>query len=111
MFKFFQNHAVNCKKTKKYVSHWQKNGHLALFKVWLPSGRVQDSGVKDGNPEPTFRVQSLDSFSSLSYESLHEKTNNLGFRPGPTQTSLYGHKKARSLKLWIYVEEERKQRC
>ena len=23
-----------------------------------------------------------------TYEPLHEKTNNLGFRPGPTQTSL-----------------------
>ena len=41
------------------------------------------------------------------YEPSHEKTNNLGFRPGPTQTSLSSHrKKAISLKLWIKAEEE-----
>ena len=28
------------------------------------------------------------------------KTNNLGFRPSPTQTSLYSHMQARGLKLW-----------
>ena len=26
------------------------------------------------------------------YEPAHETTNNLGFRPGPTQTGLYSHK-------------------
>ena len=26
-------------------------------------------------------------------EPVHEKTNNLGFRPGPTQTSLYSHRR------------------
>ena len=25
-------------------------------------------------------------------EPVHEKTNNLGFRPGPTQTGLYSHR-------------------
>ena len=25
-------------------------------------------------------------------EPVHEKTNNLGFRPGPTQTRLYSHR-------------------
>ena len=25
-------------------------------------------------------------------ESAHEKTNNLGFRPGPTQNRLYSHR-------------------
>ena len=27
------------------------------------------------------------------YEPVREKTNNLGFRPGPTQTSLYSHRR------------------
>ena len=27
------------------------------------------------------------------YEPVHDKTNNLGFRPGPTQTSLYSHRR------------------
>ena len=27
------------------------------------------------------------------YEPVREKTNNLGFRPGPTQTGLYSHRK------------------
>ena len=26
-------------------------------------------------------------------EPVHEKTNNLGFRPGPTQTRLYSHRR------------------
>ena len=34
-------------------------------------------------------------------EHLHEKTNNLGFRPGPVQSQ----KIARSLKLWMKEEE------
>ena len=27
------------------------------------------------------------------FEPVHEKTNNLGFQPGPTQTSLYSHRR------------------
>ena len=27
------------------------------------------------------------------HEPLHEKTNNFGFRPGPTQTGLYKHRR------------------
>ena len=35
-------------------------------------------------------------------EPLNEKINSMGFRPGPTQTGLYSHrKKARSLRFWI----------
>ena len=29
----------------------------------------------------------------LEYEPVHEKTNNLGFRPGLTQTRLYSHRR------------------
>ena len=32
------------------------------------------------------------SLTELSIEPVHEKTNNLGFRPGPTQTRLYSHR-------------------
>ena len=28
----------------------------------------------------------------LTYEPVHEKTNNLGFRPDPTQIRLYSHR-------------------
>ena len=34
------------------------------------------------------------------------KTNNLGFRPGPTQTDLQSQKMARGLKFWIKKVEE-----
>ena len=30
--------------------------------------------------------------SELLHETSREKTNKLGFRPGPTQTSLYSHR-------------------
>ena len=29
---------------------------------------------------------------TIIFEPSHEKTNNLGFRPGQTQTSLYSHR-------------------
>ena len=38
-------------------------------------------------------------------EPSHEKTNNLGFRPGPTQTCTVTEN-GRSLNLWIYIAEE-----
>ena len=31
--------------------------------------------------------------SSQLFEPVHEKTNNLGFRPGLTQTGLYNHRR------------------
>ena len=39
----------------------------------------------------------------LTYEPVHEKANDLWFRPGPTQTgqAVQSQHKARSLKLWI----------
>ena len=30
--------------------------------------------------------------AKLKYEPVREKTNNLGFRPGLTQTGLYSHR-------------------
>ena len=30
--------------------------------------------------------------SNVKFELVREKTNNLGFRPGPTQTGLYSHR-------------------
>ena len=32
-------------------------------------------------------------FKMISNEPLHENTNKLGFRPGPTQTNLYNHRR------------------
>ena len=29
----------------------------------------------------------------ITYATSHEKTNSLGFRPGPTQTRLYSHRR------------------
>ena len=41
----------------------------------------------------TFKsVQSYDMYSYSINEPVHEKTNNLGFRPGLTQTGLYSHR-------------------
>ena len=33
------------------------------------------------------------SMTRLLYEPMHEKTNNLGFRSGPTQTDLYSRRR------------------
>ena len=43
---------------------------------------------------PTFVGDSLscgDILTFILFEPSHEKTNNLGFRPGPTKTGLYSH--------------------
>ena len=42
----------------------------------------------------------------ITFEPTHEKTNNLGFRPDPTQTGMLSQKQARSLRFWIEDEEE-----
>ena len=34
----------------------------------------------------------IQDYSSKVYEPVHEKTNNLGSRPGPTQPGLYSHR-------------------
>ena len=47
-----------------------------------------------GNPEDRFsRVAAHMYVFILVVEPVHDKTNNLGFRPGPTQTSLYSHRR------------------
>ena len=37
--------------------------------------------------------QTLINSRANRYEPVHEKTNNLGFRPGTTQTGLYSHRR------------------
>ena len=39
-------------------------------------------------------------WSVRTLEPVHEKTNNLGFRPGPTQTRLYSHRSR--LEAWNF---------
>ena len=34
-------------------------------------------------------IHNINKQGILKFEPVHEKTNNLGFRPGPTQTGLY----------------------
>ena len=38
-------------------------------------------------------IKVADSAIFTVVEPVHDKTNNLGFRPGPTQTSLYSHRR------------------
>ena len=55
-----------------------------------------------GNPEDRFSrvtaqllqctIDRLLAKSNMTNEPVREKTNNLGFRPGPTQTRLYSHR-------------------
>ena len=42
----------------------------------------------------------------IIYEPVHEKTNNLGFRPGLTQTGLYDHR--RWLEAWNFGFKKKK---
>ena len=44
-------------------------------------------------------------------EPLHEKTNNLGSDSSDTNQAVQSQNKARSLKLWIQVEEELHYPC
>ena len=38
-------------------------------------------------------IQMKRRITSIIIEPVREKTNNLGFRPGPTQNGLYSHRK------------------
>ena len=42
----------------------------------------------------------MDGLQLVSYEPVREETNNLGFRPGLTQTRLYSHRK--ELEAWNF---------
>ena len=44
------------------------------------------------------RIFRLRSFYLVKYEPVLEKTNNLGFRPGPTKTKLYSNRSRLKLK-------------
>ena len=45
-------------------------------------------------PKPEERKATFeDEEKSKVHEPVHEKTNNLGFRPGLTQTGLYSHRR------------------
>ena len=48
--------------------------------------------VTANNDEEQIRNEGASELTILN-EPVHEKTNNLGFRPGPTQTSLYSHRR------------------
>ena len=39
------------------------------------------------------RPSALEVMFNVKNEPVHDKTNNLGFRPGPAQTGLYSHRK------------------
>ena len=45
--------------------------------------------------------------ADLIFEPWHEKNNNLGFRTGPSQTSMYGHR-SRLIKKPEYADLERR---
>ena len=38
----------------------------------------------------------------VSFELLHEKTNNLGLRPCPTQTGLYSHRRRLEARNFVF---------
>ena len=50
-----------------------------------------------------FSTHHLVCYTLQQLEPSHEKTNNLGFGPDPTQTGLYSHR--RRLEAWAEVEE------
>ena len=45
------------------------------------------------SPKPTNFNMYPQSVFMKKYEPVHEKTNNLGFQPGLTQTRLYRHRR------------------
>ena len=57
------------------------HGKLAIRAVLNNDMKLLQSLIE--NKEEVYKV----------FEHVREKTNNLGFRPGPTQTSLFGHRK------------------
>ena len=61
--------------------------------VTMVSLRRFDIKPRTSNHEVLYSTaQPPGSPESMINEPVHEKTNNLGFRPGPTQTGLYSHR-------------------
>ena len=63
---------------------WTTNGEATQEN----KSKVDDTRYKQHGPEKHRGLV------CKRFEPVHaEKTNNLGFRPGPTQTGLYSHKR------------------
>ena len=57
-----------------------------MYGLLVGFGLMFDKGQKQSS------TLSCDSSYLHIFEPVHEKTNNLGFRPGPTQTGLCSHR-------------------
>ena len=69
-----------------YADYWFS---YAVAQISLLNELERDSSHYSHTPALMCKYQSS---SSTSFEPVHEKTNNLGFRPGLTQTGLYSHR-------------------
>ena len=82
---------------------FSETAHTGLCRTWseTPNTGFLASRLNfDSNPYNSRLHAYFDSFEYCyetteykTFEPVHEKTNNLGFRPGPTQTSLYSHRR------------------
>ena len=84
------NRPVQSQKRARSLKFW----NLVEKELYYPSsenkGADQLRGYREADLRLCFRICRLLVFS---FEPMHEKTNILGFRPGPTQTGLYSHRK------------------
>ena len=59
----------------------------------LINKKVQVGNNQEKAAIPTPKTEVGKTTLTITYEPVHEKTNNLEFRPGPTQTGLYTHRR------------------
>ena len=83
MYQHFSTENFHFLKLKKY-----------LFIAWASFRLIDLAGThqQDFKYKQFVFSSVLNSFNYVT-EPLHEKNNDLGFRPGPTHTSLYTHKR------------------
>ena len=77
----YEMHCNNMLLTSSYIVFTQHYTRGTCNRFGLTSYNVYQRTKLSIKTERTFAY--------TVYEPVHEKTNNMGFRPGPTQTKLY----------------------
>ena len=85
-----------CGEDSNYTCADDRNQGICMHKCSLNKGYCGDHGVcfySYAEKKIACRFVFGSREIILIIEPVHDKTNNLGFRPGPTQTSLYSHRR------------------
>ena len=94
MSDLFGNHIVGFPMRRlKYLAKSPVSLGLTWIEVITPKSFIYPFLYNGGNQDNTGMLIHHIKLIGLDFEPSHEKTNNLGFPPGLTQTSLHSHRR------------------